>query len=82
MVGPNTREIGKNEEGGVNNKRVVIHCSRCKSDTHQSRMSKLCTMNPKNIAVKDAEYEIAKMLEVEECDTKSYSVQYRLSGKL
>jgi hypothetical protein len=30
-------------------------------------------MNPKNIAAKDADYEIAEILGVE-CDTKSYSV--------
>jgi hypothetical protein len=62
MIGPNASIADKNKEGRerVNNK-LVACCSLCKSATHPRRTSKLCALNPNNLAAKEKVYEIAKL---------------------
>jgi hypothetical protein len=75
MVGPHhARESSQNNKG-IANKVVIPHCSPCQSDTHQHKMSKLCTSNPNNIAIRQAQLEKGKRGKTEgKCDTKSNAV--------
>lgn len=50
--GPHASKTDKKEAEAVNSKQV-LHCSHCKSHTHQCRMSTSCAMNPNNLAAKE-----------------------------
>ena len=63
MAGPHSGEKDERVEEKEDNTKQVIRCSHCKSDTHQRRTSKLCSMNPKKLFAKEQENEKTKLRE-------------------
>lgn len=61
MMGPHAKDKEVIKEDGeiVNNKQqVMVQCLHCKSNTRQCKTSKLCAMNPNNLALVDVQNSI------------------------